>query len=190
MKIRKLVAATAVAALSVGFGAAANAALIKTDIIMIVDESGSMGSVQANLRNNIGQFASILSAGGIDARYGLVGYGSSTVAPRMLTDLTDSASFAIAAQGLLINGGTEPGYTATSFALNELDNQASLFSYRGDSVKNLIILFHDSLTDFHFSNSITGIDTSISLVQQSVNKFLGTLLSIAKIEIAITNKSS
>jgi len=138
MKIKKLVAATAVAVLA-GFGAAANAAFIKSDIIMIVDESGSMGGVQTNLRNNIGQFASILSSGGVDARYGLVGYGSSTVAPRMLTNLTDSASFAIAAQGLLINGGTEPGYTATAFALNELDNQNPLFSFRSDAVKNIII---------------------------------------------------
>lgn len=165
MKIRKLVAATAVAALSVGFGAAANAALIKTDIIMIVDESGSMGNVQANLRNNIGQFASILSAGGIDARYGLVGYGSSTVAPRMLTDLTDSASFAIAAQGLLINGGTEPGYTATAFALNELDNQASLFSYRGDSVKNLIIFTDEPHNGTSLSyGTVGGVTVSYSII--------------------------
>jgi hypothetical protein len=138
MKTKQLVAATAVAVLT-GFGAAANAAFIKTDIIMLVDESGSMGNVQANLRNNIGQFASILSAGGIDARYGLVGYGSSSPAPRMLTNLTDSAAFAIAAQGLLINGATEPGYTATAFALNALDGQSSLFSFRGDAVKNIII---------------------------------------------------
>ena len=165
MKIRKLVAATAVAALSVGFGAAANAALIKTDIIMIVDESGSMGNVQANLRNNIGQFASILSAGGIDARYGLVGYGSSTVAPRMLTDLTDSASFAFAARGLLINGGTEPGYTATAFALNELDNQASLFSYRGDSVKNLIIFTDEPHNGTSLSyGTVGGVTVSYSII--------------------------
>ncbi len=47
MKTKQLVAATAVAVLT-GFGAAANAAFIKTDIIMLVDESGSMGNVQAN----------------------------------------------------------------------------------------------------------------------------------------------
>jgi hypothetical protein len=114
-------------------------AVIMTDIIMIVDESGSMGNVQANLRNNIGSFASILSAGGIDAQYGLVGYGNSQVRPRMLTDLTNPTSFATAAQGLLINGGTEPGYTATAFALNALDNQSSLFSFRTNALKNIII---------------------------------------------------
>lgn len=129
---------------ALGFAAAlgtapAAQAVILTDVVMIVDESGSMGTVQANLRNNIGLFASILSAGGVDARYGLVGYGNSQVVPRMLTNLTDAATFATAAQGLQINGGTEPGYTATAFALNQLDNQSSLFSFRANAVKNIII---------------------------------------------------
>lgn len=125
-------------ALTLGISAPAQSAIM-TDIVMIVDESGSMGTVQANLRNNIGLFASILSAGGIDAQYGLVGYGDSSVRPRMLTDLTNPATFATAAQGLRINGGTEPGYTATAFALNQLDGQASQFSFRPNAVKNLII---------------------------------------------------
>lgn len=139
MKIKKLAAATALAVVASGFGVAANAAIIKTDIVMIVDESGSMGTVQTNLRNNIGLFASILSGGGVDAQYGLVGYGNSSVVPRMLTNLTTATAFATAAQGLLINGGTEPGYTATAFALNALDNQTSLFNFRGDAIKNFII---------------------------------------------------
>lgn len=125
-------------ALTMGMASSAQSAIL-TDIVMIVDESGSMGNVQTNLRNNIGLFASILSAGGVDAQYGLVGYGSSTVVPRMLTNLTNPTAFATAAQGLLINGGTEPGYTATAFALNELDNQSSLFSFRTNAVKNIII---------------------------------------------------
>ncbi|MEO7271432.1 MAG: peptidoglycan-binding protein, partial [Vicinamibacterales bacterium] len=43
-------------------------AAIISDIILIVDESGSMGDVQTNLRTNIGTFAAILAAGGVDAR--------------------------------------------------------------------------------------------------------------------------
>lgn len=139
MTLKKAFAGIAACAAMFGLVGTAQAAPIKTDIIMIVDESGSMGNVQTNLRNNIGLFASILDSFGIDARYGLVGYGSSTVAPRMLTDLTDATSFATAAQGLLINGGTEPGYTASAFALNGLDGQTPTFSFRNDAVKNLII---------------------------------------------------
>lgn len=135
-------ALSATAALFGLAGTAQSAPVIKTDLIMIVDESGSMGTVQANLRNNIGLFASILTAGGLDAQFGLVGYGNNQVVPRRLTDLTSAANFATAAQGLQINGGTEPGYTAIAFALNELDNQTSLFSFRPDAVLN-IILFTD-----------------------------------------------
>lgn len=127
-----------------GLGLSAQAAPIRTDIIMIVDETGSMGNVQANLRNNIGLFASILSGGGlVDAQYGLVGYGSSSTVPRMLTDLTDPAGFASAAAGLRTNGSIELGYTASAFALNELDGQSSLFSFRSDALINLIIFTDD-----------------------------------------------
>ena len=138
MKLKQLFSGVAMAAALVGFGSPAQSAIM-TDIIMIVDESGSMGNVQTNLRNNIGLFASILSAGGIDAQYGLVGYGNNQVVPRMLTDLTDPTSFASAAMGLQINGGTEPAYTASAFALNALDNQTALFSFRPNAVKNIII---------------------------------------------------
>lgn len=139
MKLKNLIASGTMAVCSVfGVASQANAAII-SDIIMLVDESGSMGNVQVNLRNNIGTFASILAAGGVDARFGLVGYGNSSVRPRMLTDLTSAANFATAAQGLQINGGTEPGYSAVAFALNAIDNQSSLFSFRANSVKNIII---------------------------------------------------
>jgi hypothetical protein len=137
MIFKKLAVSAALAASALGFAGSAHA--INTDIIMIVDESGSMGNVQTNLRNNIGLFASILSAGGVNAQYGLVGYGDSNVRPRMVTNLTDATSFATAAAGLKIDGGTEPGYTASAFALNALDGQSNVFSYRSNAVKNLII---------------------------------------------------
>lgn len=116
----------------------AEAAII-TDIVIIVDESGSMGTVQTNLRNTIGQFASILAAGGLDARFALVGYGNAQIVPRLLSDLTSAANFATAAAGLQINGAFEPGYLATLFALNALDNQNPLISFRSNSIKNIII---------------------------------------------------
>src|SRR5688572_33388335 len=112
MKVKKVIAAIVVAAVC-ALSSVATAAPITTDIIMIVDESGSMGDVQTNLRNNIGLFASILAAGGIDAQFGLVGYGDSAVRPRMVTNLTTAAGFATAAAGLTTNGGTEPAFIAS-----------------------------------------------------------------------------
>lgn len=150
-----------------GFAITAHANPIKTDIVMVVDESGSMGDVQTNLRNNIGTFASILAAGGVDAQFGLVGYGSSTVVPRMLTNLTTSTNFATAAQGLLTNGGTEPGYTAIAYALNALDNQSQLFSFRPDALTN-VILFTDepSNGDTISRGSVGGSAVTLSIDDQ------------------------
>ena len=121
-------------------------AAIVTDIVIIVDESGSMGTVQTNLRNTIGQFASILAAGGLDARFALVGYGNSQIVPRLIADLTTAANFALAAANLVASGGTEPGYLATLFALNALDNQNQLINFRNNSIKNIII-FTDEPTN-------------------------------------------
>lgn len=147
MFIKKCALAASLLASSLSFTTQVQAAPILTDIIMVVDESGSMGSEQVNLRTNIGLFASILSAGGVDARFGLVGYGDSSVVPRMLTDLTDVAGFTAAAAGLRTDGGTESGYAGMAFALNAIDGQTDLFSFRSNAVKNIII-FTDEDNDF------------------------------------------
>ncbi len=126
--------------LMLAFGLSAQAFAISADVVFIVDESGSMGTVQTNLRNNIGAFANILSSGGVDAQYALVGYGGSYSnpyygGPRLLTDFTDEATFATDAQSLMANGGTEPGYDAIGFSLTNTG-----LTYRTGAVKNLIIL--------------------------------------------------
>lgn len=138
MKLKKIVSSM-LAVMAIGAASSAQAAIL-TDIVMIVDESGSMGTVQANLRNNIGTFANILSAGGIDARFALIGYGNSAVVPRTLTTFTTAGGFATAALGLQINGGTEPGYTSIAYALNAFGSSG--LTYRPNAVTN-VILFTD-----------------------------------------------
>lgn len=164
MKLKQLFSSAAMAAALIGFGNPAQSAIM-TDIVFLVDESGSMGTVQANLRNNIGLFASILSAGGVDAQYGLVGYGASQPQPRMISDLTDPASVATAAQGLLISGGFESGFSATAFALNSIDNQSNLFSYRPNAVKNIIIFTdEDNDTSSGAGFAVNGLAPSYAVV--------------------------
>ena len=68
MKFKKTLSAL-IATVGLTFASAGHA-VIYSDIVMMVDESGSMGTVQANLRNNISTFASILQAGGLDVRFG------------------------------------------------------------------------------------------------------------------------
>lgn len=133
---------TAIALCGALVTAQTQAAPILTDIVFVVDESGSMGSAQQNLKNNIGLFASILQGTGqVDARFGLVGYGDSNYAPRMVSDFTNPATFQVAANTLTTNGPRyEPGYAATAFALNSIDGQTDLFSYRSNAVKNIIII--------------------------------------------------
>ncbi|WP_371192708.1 VWA domain-containing protein [Glaciecola sp. SC05] len=136
-----------------------SAATIKTDVIFIVDESGSMGNVQTNLRNNIGLFASILSGGGlVDASFGLVGYGNGGVVPRTLTDLTDPTAFALAAGNLIASGGTEPAYDAIAYALNTPNaypGNVGAFSFRNDAITNIILLTDEP----HNGSSTTWADT-------------------------------
>jgi hypothetical protein len=131
---------------------AQGAQAVSADIVFVVDESGSMGTVQANIRNNIGAFATYMSNAGIDATYALVGYGNSNVRPRLLTDFTTAANFATAASGLMASGGTEPGYEAIMAALEGGPSALSL-TYRSGAVKNVIIV-----SDEESNNGLAGAD--------------------------------
>lgn len=165
---KKNLLSSAVLAAGLAFGATQAQAVILTDIIMLVDESGSMSGVQDNLRANISLFASILSAGGVDARYGLVGFGgvsSPNQRPRMVTNLTTSGAFATAATGLVASGGFESGFSATAFALNAIDNQSSLFSFRPNAVKNIIIFTdEDNDSDSGPGYSVNGLAPTYSVI--------------------------
>lgn len=161
MKLKKIVSSM-LAVMAIGAASSAQAAIL-TDIVMIVDESGSMGTVQANLRNNIGTFANILSAGGIDARFALIGYGNSAVVPRTLTTFTTAGGFATAALGLQINGGTEPGYTSIAYALNAFGSSG--LTYRPNAVTN-VILFTDEPSNGDTAQRGGGTAWTYSLIDQ------------------------
>ena len=126
--------------------APANAALIKTDIVMLVDESGSMSTIHNNLRDSIATFASILQNGGLDAQFALIGYGFAGDSIRLLSDFVDAAGFANAMAGITPLGADEPAYDATAYALEALPSEQPGLSYRDDAVKNLI-LFADEASN-------------------------------------------
>ena len=146
-----------------GMSVPAQAGIVKTDIVMIVDESGSMSNVHSNLGNSIGLFASILQAGGLDAQFALVGYGFAGDNIRLLTDFVDATTFAGFTGDLYSIGSNEPAYDATAYALDGLTAESAGLSYRADAVKNLI-LFADEA-----SNSDTEYDANSldGLLQQS-----------------------
>jgi len=113
----------------------AQAAYIPADIVFMIDESGSMGGTQANVVNKIGDFTNALAAGGVNVQYGLIGYGQSANSgqPHLVSNLTNEAGFITAMDTLVTSGGTEPGYDATIYGLNNI-------TYRTNSVKNLILV--------------------------------------------------
>lgn len=153
-----------IAAVMLRFGlftvtAPANAALIKTDIVMLVDESGSMSTIHNNLRDSIGTFASILQNGGLDAQFALIGYGFAGDSIRLLSDFVDAAGFASAMAGITPVGADEPAYDATAYALEALPSEQPGLSYRDDAVKNLILFADEaSNSDNYFdADSLDGV---------------------------------
>lgn len=108
----------------------ASAMPITTDIITVVDESGSMSNEQAWLGGMISSLdQALLSAAGndvFDPRYGLVGYGSSSRNARAF-EMSDGANWGSAAEfdaataNLQTSGYTEDGYEAVDFVLNTFD---------------------------------------------------------------------
>ncbi|MCF6290596.1 MAG: autotransporter domain-containing protein [Desulfobacterales bacterium] len=100
-----------------------------TDMVVIIDESGSMGSEQGFIGTYIQNMDTVLEQNGVTTnRYGLVGYGGHDQ-PGMLNDAAHKhlingfdfgtpAQFATATGGLITSGGTEDGYEAMMYALN------------------------------------------------------------------------
>ncbi|MGH9284512.1 MAG: Calx-beta domain-containing protein [Acidimicrobiales bacterium] len=92
------------------------------DIVFVVDESGSMGPVQSAVRANLASMTDQIDSSGIDARYGLVGYGSvsshGAETGHTHTDLTTKAPFQAELNNLIANGGAEPAFSAIVHAGN------------------------------------------------------------------------
>lgn len=95
------------------------------NIVALVDESGSMSGEHTFLGTFIPQVESdLLSLGGLTSSYSLIGYGASNPAPHEFTvgmgQFGTAAEFVTASGSLVTNGGTEDGYAAIKFALDNL----------------------------------------------------------------------
>lgn len=179
-----------IAAVVVGLGlltvnAPANAAIIKTDIVMLVDESGSMGTIHNNLSNSISSFASILQAGGLDVQFALIGYGFAGDGIRLISDFVDAAGFATAMTQIIPIGADEPAYDATAYALEALPAEQPNLSYRDDAVKNLI-LFADEASNGDVYYDADSLDTLLKDNSALFNVVLGGDFS-GLINLALNN---
>ena len=139
--VRMLLSATAIAATLSPVGAAA-ATLPKGDVVVILDESGSMGDEIANIRENISSMVAQTSER-IDARYALVGFGGGVPGvppnePFTLTDFTTASGMTAALQhsGAFAGngGGYEMGLDATTYAMTKVTG------YRDDAATCAIVI--------------------------------------------------
>ncbi len=106
----------------------AQQAPVAADVIVVIDESGSMSGEQRWLSDMVPLLETNLKQYGIGSeaqanQYGLVGYGSSSVVPRMLTmdgaPLGSAQQLAVASGRLVTSGGTEDGWRGIKYALDE-----------------------------------------------------------------------
>ncbi|HUG86180.1 MAG TPA: DUF6531 domain-containing protein, partial [Euzebya sp.] len=123
---RSLIVLLICALVATGLGIAASPAEAQlgrppADIVFLIDESGSMGDDQADVRANADFIASEL-AKVVDPRFALVGFGARAANgdPRLISGFTDVGGFSSALGQLRTDGGREPGVLATTYAMNNL----------------------------------------------------------------------
>jgi hypothetical protein len=141
LKLKKLALASALASGLIGFGAPAQAVIL-TDIVWVVDTSGSMGGDIAQVKTNIVSFNTAMINAGIDAHYGLVefggnsGNGSTSGTASLFQDIVDFTTFNTAGNPFsktsASGGGTEDGSLAIQIALGA--------TFRANSVRNFILV--------------------------------------------------
>lgn len=136
----------------------ANAAMINSDIVIFMDESGSTGNaaqpqngysnlLQSNVFSYLPEFDTVLANRGINANFALVGFGGANSIVNIITDeFTSATNVAEDAKNLIANGDSRGVYTALNVALNSL-------SYAADAIKNFIVFTDEEATDPFFSKN-------------------------------------
>lgn len=131
MNFNKLASACVLAA-ALGISTSAQA-VIASDVVWVIDTSGSMGDDIAQVKARIGDFNTAMTNAGIDVRYGLVRFGG---AASLIQDITTFSDFNRASgpfSVLTANGGsTEDGSAAIQTALGA--------AFRSNVVRNIIVV--------------------------------------------------
>jgi hypothetical protein len=146
------------------------------DVVVLMDESGSMSGEQTWMAGTIPLLdAGLVSHGLTGNRYGLIGFGASAAPPpsdvRSFTvgggQFGTAAQFATASGGLVASGSFEDGYAAI--------NTADSYTYRAGAARNYILVTDEdrdvtagmpALTKANMLASLTG---SHSLLNAVVN---------------------
>lgn len=141
------------------------ATAITTDIIAVVDESGSMGGEHAWITGMITSLDTALAAeAGADpynAQFGLVGFGANSThgTPGHSHavgggEFGTSGQFVTAAGGLITSGGFEDGYSGIDVALG--------YTGQANSVRNLILVTDEDRDNGNGALTYSSIETALS----------------------------
>ena len=174
-RVSRLIAAAAVA-MTAALGMTQTAqAQNGIDIVIIMDQSGSMSGEQAFISSVIQSLdAGLVGAGVTNRTYSAIGYGGSGAGlPQALVNTTAGAAgaAAIAANPFSASGGFEDGYEAIDFALNNTGTNGYAKNY---------ILISDEDRDvrnpgqFTF-NSILQDMVGDDVVLNVINNYFGTM---------------
>jgi hypothetical protein len=149
MKLSHKFALAAVsAAMLHGFATAKTA-----DVVVLMDESGSMAGEQAWIKAAVPVLDTGLGAAGVtDNRYGLIGFGASAApAPSRVRSFSvaggqfgTAGEFVTAAGGLVTTGSREDGWAAIV--------AANAYTYRSGAVRNYILVTDEDRDDTFATN--------------------------------------
>ncbi len=128
------------------------------DILFIIDTTGSMVNDIMEAKNRIVEFNSPMTNVGVDAHYGLVGFGSQmgSGSVDLLQDIVDFETFNAPTgvfQNLFVGGGNEVGTRATHIGLTSA-------TFRTSSTINVILITDDH--DRSGPNSLIDADQSLT----------------------------
>ena len=174
-KSKLLLGLAVVAALGV-FATTARAATT-ADVLIVVDESGSMSTEHAWIGGMVTSLDTALASAGVTGnQYGLVGFGqinhaANQVAHKHLVggaDFGTAAQLATATGGLSLYGGLEDGYQAIDFALNN-------YSFRAGAALNVILITDEDrdvasgAAGLNYNNILAALDGKNALLNAVVN---------------------
>ncbi len=106
------------------------------DIVLVVDESGSMSGEHAWLQGMVSSLnAALATKGQTDVRYSLVGFGGAGAieSGHVLRNSQTAANFTTGSLGLVTTGATEDGYAGLNHAFNNV-------TFRAGSAQNFILI--------------------------------------------------
>lgn len=142
---------------------------VAADVLVVIDESGSMSGEQRWVADVVPALEQNLVSYGVGSEgqsnlYGLIGFGDSRVVPRSLLLggklLGSPAEFVQASSGLRVNGGTEDGWRGIEFALDT-------YPRRSGAAVNIILA-----TDEDRDNTNSAITFNTVLAKLQANKAL------------------